>query len=314
MTVEAPARWEVTDDVDVFTDMLHNCYLPFAMTGADGNLELFSATVREQPLGQLRLVDGLASPHRGVRGPRQVGVTSRDVVGLQCVLAGRELIYGNDDVIPMGPGDLMVWDSDVVGGYELIEAVRKRTLVLPRSLADALLPELHTPGTVRVISGERAHFVRPLFELLAVLSKTLPTMSPHASDKAAALVIQMLADLGGRGTRRIILGRRSATNLSERVLEYVENNLGDSALRPATVAAAHFVSTRTLYSAFELRDMSLSAYIRTRRLARCYADLISTDDPVGDIASRWGFVSLPHFSRAFVKQYGFAPSRARRSA
>lgn len=312
MTAEAQAGWEVTDDVDVFTDMLRNCYLPFAMTGIAGDVEFFSATVREQPLGQLRLVDGVVAPHAGIRARRQVGATPRDVVGVQCVLSGRELIHRDDDVVLLGPGDLLVWDSDVVGAYDMTETVRKRTLVLPRRLADALLPELHIPATVRTITGQQAACARPLFELLAVLSTTLPTMSQQASESAAALVIQMLADLGGRASQHVNLGRRAAADLSTRVLDYVERNLADPALRPATVAAAHFVSTRTLYSAFELRDMSLSAYVRTRRLARCYADLVTTDDPVGDIASRWGFVSLPHFSRAFAKQYGLAPSQVRR--
>lgn len=314
MTVEAPARWEVTDDVDVFTDMLRNSYLPFAMTGSNGTLEVFSATVREQPLGRLRLVDGVTAPHGGIRRSRQVGAAWRDVVGLQYVLAGREFIHQGDDVLPLGPGDLMVWDTEVHGAYEIVETVRKRTLVLPRSLADALLPEFHTPATVRVVPGRRPGLVRPLFDLLAVLSESLATMSPQATERAAALVIQMLADLGGRGTDRRALGRRGAEELCERVLAYVEDNLGDRALSPAAVAAAHFVSIRTLYNALEPTDVTLAAHIRARRLGRCYADLVTTDDPVGDIAARWGFASLPHFSRAFTKQYGFAPSRTRQSA
>ena len=74
------------------------------------------------------------------------------------------------------------------------------------------------------------------------------------------------------------------------------------------------MSIRTLYSVLEPMDISLAAHIRGRRLARCYADLVNSDDPVGEIATRWGFASLPHFSRAFTKQYGFAPSRTRRTA
>ncbi|WP_044506195.1 helix-turn-helix domain-containing protein [Mycobacterium simiae] len=42
-------------------------------------------------------------------------------------------------------------------------------------------------------------------------------------------------------------------------------------------------------------------------MARCDADLVASDDPIGDIAARWGFVSLPHFSRVFTKQYRCAP-------
>jgi hypothetical protein len=32
-------------------------------------------------------------------------------------------------------------------------------------------------------------------------------------------------------------------------------------------------------------DISLAAHIRGRRLARCYADLDTSDDPVGEIAT-----------------------------
>lgn len=314
MTVEAPVAWQVTDDVDVFSDMLRRCYLPFAMTGEDAELGIFSATVQERPLGPLRLVDGITSPHGGIRRARQVSTTPRDVVGLQYVLAGREFIRQRDEVLALGPGDLMVWDTDVSGAYEIVETVRKRTLVVPRSLADALGLEVHTPAMVHVVPGCRLGAIRPLFGLLEVLSANLPMMSLQATERATALVIQMLADVGGGlpdGTTR---RRRGAEDLCERVLAYVEGNLGDPALTPAVVAAANFVSIRTLYTVLRSNNIALAAHIRKRRLARCYADLVTTDDPVGDIAARWGFVSLPHFSRAFAKQYGIAPSRLRRPA
>jgi AraC-like DNA-binding protein len=310
MKIEAPARWEVTDDVDMFSDMLHKSYMPFAVAGPNGGLDVFSATVREQPLGRLRLVDGVMSPHGGIRRPRQVSATSRDVVGLQYVLAGRELIARGDDRHALGPGDVMLWDSDTSGAYEIVETVCKRTLVLPRSLALVVLPEFYSPATLRVIASQGATSVRPLFDVLAVLSDRLPTMSPQATEKAAALVIQMLADLGG-GSDPTALGHRGGEDFCERVLAYVEDNLGDPGLSPAAIAAAHFVSIRTLYSALEPMNIALAAHIRARRLAHTYADLVTTDEPVGDIAIRWGFVSMSHFSRAFAKQYGFTPSRAR---
>ncbi|MCV7371975.1 helix-turn-helix domain-containing protein [Mycolicibacterium arabiense] len=313
MTVEMPARWEVTDDVGVFTDMLRNCYLPFATTGLSGGLEVFSATVREQPLGQLRLIDGHMAPHGGVRRRRQVSSTSRDVVGLQYVLAGREVVYRDGDLLSLGPGEFMVWDTDVTGGYEIVEAVRKRTLILPRGLADALLPRFHDPATIRVIRGSQAASLHTLFDVLAVLSDKLSSMTPQATERAAQLVIQMLADLGGGAGQRAG-GRRGATALCEKVLAYVEDNLADPALKPATVAAAHYVSIRTLYDALQPIEVPLATHIRARRLARCYTDLVTTDDPVGDIAARWGFTSMAHFSRAFSKQYGVAPSRSRGAA
>jgi AraC-like DNA-binding protein len=57
---------------------------------------------------------------------------------------------------------------------------------------------------------------------------------------------------------------------------------------------------------------TLAAYIRNRRLARCYDELILGGAPVGLIASRWGFSSPAHFSRAFRERYGMAPNQIRR--
>jgi AraC-like DNA-binding protein len=309
MTTQVAAPFEVADDLDVFADMLRNCYSPFAVTGTDGAFEHFSAAVREQPLGQMRLVDGVTFPHGGIKSCRHLGATSREVVGLQYLIAGLEFIYQGDDILAFRPGDLMVWDSDFVGAYEITETARKRTLVLPRVLASALLPGFHRRGTVRVVNDQQVDSVKPLFDLLAVLSNTLAAMSPEATTKATALVIQMVADIGGSFPPGV--GGRHLADLRERVLGYVEKNLGDPALTPATVAAAHYVSVRTLYYALETFDVPLAAHIRSRRLAHCYADLVNTDDPVGDIAKRWGFLSPPHFSRAFSREYGISPSRLR---
>jgi AraC-like DNA-binding protein len=309
MTDTSPTGWKTTSDVEMFTDMLCDSYLPFAVTGIDDDLDRFSASVREQPLGHLRIVDGVKSPHIGIRKVRELHATVRNVVGIQYLKSGRELIYQRDDVHILGPGDLMVWDSECVGTYRIAETVHKQTLVLPRAMAASILPRLHVPATVRVARGRQANVIRPVFELLAVLSPALSRMSPQAGARATNLILQMLTDIGGSasaGDRR-----HGSSDLRDRVLKYIEEHLGDSTLSPATIAAAHYVSIRTLYNAMETLDVPLAGYIRTRRLARCHADLLGTDDYVRDVAARWGFVSHPHFSRAFNKEFGFSPSRVR---
>ena len=53
---------------------------------------------------------------------------------------------------------------------------------------------------------------------------------------------------------------------------------------------------------------SVGAYVRRRRLERCYADLVSgRAGSVAEIAVRWGFRSSSHFSRVFRRCYGAAP-------
>lgn len=317
MSESLPAeQWDVIGGFEMFNDVLRNNYsLPFAVSDACGVPGPFSAAVREQRLHDMCLVEAVMSPHRGVRTSREVGATPRDIVGLQYVLSGHEIIYQGDDVWRLGAGDVMVFDSEIMGSYEITHTVRKQTVILPRALAEAVLPGVHTPAKVRVIAGGSDISVRALFGVLRTLGDTLTHLSPEATTKASALVVQMLADLDlGNQRIRQILGRRGVDELCARVLAYVEDNLGDRALSPTSVAAAHFMSVRALYQGLEQLDMPLAAHIRTRRLARCYADLIAGDDPIGEVAARWGFVNLPHFSRAFARHYGFPPSQLRRSS
>lgn len=51
-------------------------------------------------------------------------------------------------------------------------------------------------------------------------------------------------------------------------------------------------------------------YVWSRRLENCRNDLLSqsrTGQRVSDIALRWGFNDLSHFSRAFKRSFGHSP-------
>lgn len=98
--------------------------------------------------------------------------------------------------------------------------------------------------------------------------------------------------------------------LRARIDAFIEHNLADHGLRPATIAAYHHISVRTLHQLFQGQPETVSATIRRRRLERCKVDLL---DPrlrhhtIGDISARWGFRHPADFSRAFRAAYGTAP-------
>jgi transcriptional regulator GlxA family with amidase domain len=89
------------------------------------------------------------------------------------------------------------------------------------------------------------------------------------------------------------------------VLLYIDANLSNPRLSPATIANANAISLRTLHRLFESTDDSVSAVIRERRLTRCHADLLrSPHESVTAIAYRWGFRNISFFSRLFRERYG----------
>lgn len=100
----------------------------------------------------------------------------------------------------------------------------------------------------------------------------------------------------------------------QQVMAYVEEHLEDPGLNPQAIAAAHFISVRSLHQLFENENQTIAATIRSLRLERCRMQL---EDPSQDavllssIAAQWGFADSAHFSRAFRQAYGATPSQWR---
>ncbi|GAA4208213.1 hypothetical protein GCM10022252_73030 [Streptosporangium oxazolinicum] len=95
-----------------------------------------------------------------------------------------------------------------------------------------------------------------------------------------------------------------------RVYAFIEQHLTDPGLSPATIAAAHSVSTRTLHRLFQTQNATVAGWIHARRLECCRHDLSDpflADRPIHAIAAQWGFPAAAHFTRAFTAAYGLAP-------
>jgi AraC-like DNA-binding protein len=312
---EGERHWDVgeispRDRFAAWCEILSTTHLAFATDISRRLRDDFAADVREHALGPMSLVDASVLPHRGRRTRRQVSANTRDVIGLHFVESGRQAVGLGDQRVILGPGDAMIWDGAATGEYEILEPLTKKTLIVPRAVAAAVLPSYRN-SFVKVLPKEHPP-TRALVAVLSLLSEQLPTMNAGARDASAALVSELLKPLDSLHGRGEPAQPRPRLELRERALDYIDNQLGDPKLAPATVAAAHGVSVRTLYNALDSLGITLGAYIRTRRLARCHDDLVSGSDPVGLIARRWGFSSLAHFSRVFRQHYGVSPSGVRR--
>ncbi|MDL2235709.1 AraC family transcriptional regulator [Christensenellaceae bacterium OttesenSCG-928-L17] len=93
------------------------------------------------------------------------------------------------------------------------------------------------------------------------------------------------------------------------VIDYIERHLSDS-LQLEEISAYAGVSDyhfRTVF--FHLTGMTLSAYIKNRRLSEANRDLLR-GEKVTDVAYKYGYQSLDGFARAFKKWSGFLPSDA----
>ena len=180
----------------------------------------------------------------------------------------------------------------------------------PRLITPLSLGMGHLPGNTginKVMGG-----------MLGALSGVLDVIKPNEV-RAIELsftefLIASLADhktvfgLGGAAGAR-------AAHL-HRICQTIETMLAEPDLTPARVAEEHGVSLRYMQKLFTATGNTFSNYVRTRRLERCRADLISplhAQLSISEICFRWGFNGSAHFSRTFRSHYGMSPREYRQS-
>ena len=99
------------------------------------------------------------------------------------------------------------------------------------------------------------------------------------------------------------------------VIEFIEDNLRDPDLSPATISEGLRVSPRYLRTVFAAGGEKMSAYILRRRLEECARQMCMPAwkaHTLTEIAFSWGFNSAPHFTRTFHEKYGVSPREYRK--
>ncbi|MCD4534601.1 helix-turn-helix domain-containing protein [Nocardioides sp. cx-169] len=101
-----------------------------------------------------------------------------------------------------------------------------------------------------------------------------------------------------------------AQTLVARVRAYILDHLSERNLTPATIAAAHHVSTRQLYKSCAAEDLRPEPWVIARRLEAAREELGrpgSHQRTIAAVAARWGFANSSHFSHRFREAYGLTP-------
>lgn len=90
--------------------------------------------------------------------------------------------------------------------------------------------------------------------------------------------------------------------------EHLEEDVDSEALgRIACCSAFHF---QRMFA--YIADVTLSEYIRRRRMSRAAFDLQTGDDKVIDVGLKYGYTSPTAFTRAFQSVHGISPSQAKK--
>lgn len=200
-------------------------------------------------------------------------------------------------------------------------------------VGDALIYDAGRPHLFAFDTDMRLHMLDIPRELLGTVPSQ-PLVIHRGSDLTAAGV-RVLGDRIGEllsssvdaaTTREELLALTSSlfphtepttTTLRRAAKTWISDRLNDPELTAETVARAVGVSLRHLNRGFADENTTVTQYIHDQRLELAKQELTSITFPpsrIADIAAHWGFSSQAHFTRAFRRQYGVAPSEMRAAA
>lgn len=206
------------------------------------------------------------------------------------------------------PGDLTIYDATRPHRIQCNNNYAKLIVSIPRAMMRDRLAgvehctALRIPG-VTGIGAVAGGFIRNA----AQQAQHMDTSSFNTlADNAVDLFTLALASVRPQD---FMLSRSRSLSL-QRVKDFVERNLANPELDTAAIAAGTGFSPRYINDLFRDADASLMRYVWQRRLENCHKDMLSplhTGRKVSEIALRWGFNDLSHFSRAFRQRFGCAP-------
>ncbi|MGK3948358.1 helix-turn-helix domain-containing protein [Microbacterium sp. K2] len=300
----------VARNISEFRAAVSESFVPLQVSTAGP--DHFRGIIRGASVDEVHVNEVRATSHVVERTPELIARSDRSYFKLSLMLAGTGLLIQDDREAVLQAGDLAVYDTDRPYSLVFDDDFRTMVVMFPKHLI-SLPSEMIGQLTAVRISGQGGlggMVVPYLTQLAGNLDQLAGTTGARLAHSALDLVTTVF-------TRELGLDGMSADPhraLVQRIRSYIDRNLASTDLGPATIASAHFISTRHLHGLFQEQGVTVSTWIRTRRLEQCRRDLLDpmlADRPVAAIAARWGFVDAAHFSRAFKSAFGISPSEYR---
>jgi AraC-like DNA-binding protein len=271
----------------------------------------FRAQLVTGDVGSVRVAEATTPAGECYRTPKLVRGADHDRYQVDVVASGNVIVEQDGRQSRLGAGDIALLDPSRPVHYAASDS-RHVSVLFPRAMLSLRADDLAGLTAVR-ISGWHGTGA-----LVSSLARQLPRhLDDYQADEAVRLGTALIDLLGTALASR--LDRTLPRDIRQRALlqniyAFMDANLGDPALSPASVAAAHHISLRSLYKLFETEPTTVAEWVRQRRLDRCRRDLLDPDlrdRPVAAIATRWGLPDPAHFSRLFTATHGVPPATYR---
>ena len=271
----------------------------------------YAGLVSEAQPGEVTITDAVISPQTIRRGNNHIGRFGKDCyyLGIEHIGAVDIRQSGSSFVLRPGRGSLYYANEP----YELHSGRVNSGSSFPVRLSTTKFNSGRPPQL------QNFDLTRGLGRIAAEFCATLAIESGGLDEAARSKLGEQFMDL-------IALALNSEPNRQSTdeqsiqrarlrsVKSYIEANLSDPNLSLATIARQNGISVRYLHHLLRLVDMSVSEWLRHRRLQRCHDLLIAPQhahQSITEIAYSMGFSSSSHFSNLFRAHFNVRPSDVR---
>jgi len=262
-------------------------------------------------LGDIRLLELSGNPFGATRGRSEISADSDAYLGVLYQKSGSTLCKSDDDRLTVGPGEIGIWYSRRPLSFEMPERFDKLCMVIPIARIEGVLYNVEAYEGLHLPAGSNLAVL--LGSYLSTLTDRVLTRNDNTPFDTIDVTLELLGAAFRAQRQSSITAPRD--RLFARISRYIEGRLQDADLSPKKIAEDNGISVRYLYLLFSLQGMTVAGWVRTRRLARCRADLDAANAyaSVTEIAHKWGFNDSAHFSRLFKVSFGMSPTGYRSS-
>jgi len=207
----------------------------------------------------------------------------------------------------VGPNQFAIVDSTRPYFLDFMDDWNVLSFRIPQHM---LRPLLRAPDCSTGICVSSDHALGEIaIGFLKSVAMRMGDLPPEAMEPLAGDLVNLAAlSLGATEETRKGQRRSARRGHYAAIAAFIEANLADPLLSPATVAAHFGISIRYLHRVFEETDRTFGQVLLERRLLRCAGDLdAAADTRISDVAFRWGFGDISHFNRSFRQRFGFSP-------
>jgi AraC family transcriptional regulator, positive regulator of tynA and feaB len=270
----------------------------------------FHASIAGRSFGPLRFASFSSAGHDIVREARHVDRSGEDHYLISLQKFGRCGMAQGDCELWLDPGEIAIVDGGRPFRVRFPKPVSRLLAVVPRPTLDMRAPWIRGKGVCKIstfspFSDLARRHIRQLASDEALEVRQAQTLTENLCNLLALATTTDTASETVHADAQI-----------QAIQAYCRARLCDPDLSPRRVAAHFGISLRTLHLRFETIEQSFGKWVLNCRLDQCrHALLDPAQDAhsISDLAYRFGFGDLSHFSKSFKAKFGHAPRDIRKS-